>query len=102
MPEFLTSWGWMILLGAALLFLCLVAPPLLAARKGYSWYLWTIACGLIGLIVLAFLPYANKPDVSPEVNQSRRQTGNTIGAVLSVIGLLGIVARTVMSLGGAP
>ena len=75
-------------------------PPLLAARKGYAWYLWTIACGLIGLIVLAFLPNANKPDVSPEVNQSRRQTGNAIGAVLSVIGLLGILFQVVSAAAG--
>jgi hypothetical protein len=50
--------------------------------------------------VLAFLPYANNPDVSPEVNESRQQMGNTIGAVLSVIGLLGLVAEVVMILAG--
>jgi hypothetical protein len=77
-------------MGVLLILLCLVAPPLLAARKGYSWYLWTIACGLLGLIILAFLPFANKPHVGEKVNRSRRQTGNTIGGVLSAIGLLGI------------
>jgi hypothetical protein len=95
------SWLYFALMGILLILLCLVAPPLLAARKGYSWYLWTIACGLLGLIVLAFLPYSNKPDASPEVNQSRRQTGNTIGAVLSVIGLLGILLQVIMAVAGA-
>jgi hypothetical protein len=68
LPDFIRSeWGewWLIVLSVALLFLCFVAPPLLAARKGYAWYLWTIACGLIGLAVLAFLPFANKPGASP-------------------------------------
>jgi hypothetical protein len=93
MPEFTQDWWFLSLLALVLLLLCFVAPPLLAARKGYSWYLWTIACGLLGLIVLAFLPYANKPDESEEVNRSRRQTGNIVGGVLSAMGLLGIVAQ---------
>jgi hypothetical protein len=95
-----SSWLYFLFLAVVLILLGFVAPPLLAARKGYSWYLWTFACGLLGLIVLAFLPYANKPDVSLEVNESRQQMGNTIGAVLSVIGLLGLVAEVVMILAG--
>jgi hypothetical protein len=91
------SWLYFLFLAVVFFLLCFVAPPLLAARKGYSWYLWTVACGLIGLIVLAFLPYANKPDVSPEINQTRQQVGNTVGAVLSVIGLLGMVAEVALT-----
>jgi hypothetical protein len=84
-------------LAVALVLLGLVAPPLLAARKGYAWQLWTIPGGLLllGLIVMAFLPYANKGDASPEVNEARRQTGNTVGAVLSVLGLLVFLLRVV-------
>jgi hypothetical protein len=95
------TWPYFLFLAVVLILLCFVAPPLLASRKGYSWYLWTIACGLVGLIVLAFLPYANKPDVSPEVNQSRRQTGNIVGAVLSVIGLVGFLFQVVTILAAA-
>jgi hypothetical protein len=89
------GWSYFIVMGTALVLLCLVAPPLLAARKGYAWYRWTIACGALGLIVMAFLPFANRGDSSPEVNQGRRQVGNTVGAVLSVTGLLGILAAAV-------
>jgi len=85
------NWYFLIL-AIALLLLCVVVSPLLAARKGYAWYLWILASGPLGLIVLAFLPFARRPEVSPELNQSRRQTGNTLGVVLSVIGLLGMVA----------
>jgi hypothetical protein len=84
------SWPYFVGMSVLLVLLCLLAPPLLAARKGYAWYLWTIACGLLGLIVLAFLPYANNPKVDEKVNRSRRQTGDTVGGVLSAIGLLGI------------
>jgi hypothetical protein len=82
-------------LAVALVLLGLVAP-LLAARKGYAWQLWTIPGGLmlLGLIVMAFLPFANK-GASSEVNEARRQTGNTVGAVLSVLGLLVILIRVV-------
>lgn len=83
------AWYFIVLM-VALFFLCFVAPPLLAARKGYAWYLWTVACGLLGLIILAFLPYANRATESEEVNRSRRNTGNIVGGVLTAIGLMGI------------
>jgi len=83
---------------AALALLCLVAPPLLAARKGYAWYRWTTPLGPLALIMLAFLPYANQRDASPEVNEARRQAGNTVGAVLLVLGLLGVLLRVVIVL----
>jgi hypothetical protein len=86
---------FIIVMAIALALLCLVALPLLAARKGYAWYLWTIPWGLLGLTVMAFLPSANKGDASLEVNEARRETGNTIGAVLSVLGLLVILLRVV-------
>jgi uncharacterized membrane protein YgcG len=85
------SWLYFLALGALLVLLCLVAPPLLAARKGYTWYLWTLACGVFGLLMLAFLPSTNNPQVGEQVNRSRRQLGNTVGAVLSALGLLGIL-----------
>ena len=62
---------------------------------------WNKAIVASGLIVLAFLPFANKSDVSPEVNQSRRQTGNIVGAVLSVIGLVGFLFQVVQILAAA-
>ena len=93
MRDFTTSWSFIGLMALLFVLLCLVAPPLLAARKGYAWYLWTFACGVLGLVVLAFLPYANRPDVSKEVNRARRQTGNIVGGVLTALGLLVILAQ---------
>lgn len=68
------------------LVLC-VASALLAARKGYNFILWILP-GILGLIVLAFLGYANASDITPDVARDRRKTGNSIGAVLSVLALL--------------
>ena len=50
------------LVGVPFVTLYMIVQSLLAARKGYRWYLWTIACGLIGLIILGFLPFANKEE----------------------------------------
>lgn len=69
-----------------------VAAGMLAARKGYSFVLWVFS-GILGLIVLAFLGYANVDDIGTDVARDRRKTGNTIGAVLSVLALLGILWR---------
>jgi hypothetical protein len=38
----------------------------LAARKGDNFILWALAAGILGLIILAFLPFCNKPGQSPE------------------------------------
>jgi hypothetical protein len=84
------SWTYFVGMSVLLVLLCLVVQPLLALHKGYSWYLWAIACGPLGLFILAFLPYANSPNVDEEVNRSRRRTGNTIGGVLSAVGLLSL------------
>lgn len=67
----------------------------LAARKGYNFILWALAAGIIGLIILAFLPFTNKPDQKPEVQQSLRKTGNTIGAVLAALGIIGLILRSI-------
>jgi len=34
----------------------------LGARKGYNFFLWMLAAGVIGLVILSFLPFANKRD----------------------------------------
>jgi hypothetical protein len=65
-----------------------IITGLLAARKGYNFFLWLLAAGCIGLIILAFLPFANKPELAPEEQARLKKTGDTIGGVLTGIGLL--------------
>lgn len=98
--------GWYYGSILVLLVLLLVAMPLLAARKGYAWYLWILTGGVIGAFALALLPYANKPDTPPEVNSRRRRTGNIIGSILSGLTLLvlffyAIVILMVMLIGSS-
>jgi hypothetical protein len=94
MPQFMQETWWMVLLGVVLLVLCYVATPLLAARKGCAWYLWILGAGcLLPLIILMFLPFANRPEDPADIRERRRRTGNTIGLVFTVLGALGILVN---------
>lgn len=63
----------------------------LAVRKGYSFFPWVFACGLLGLIVLTFLPVANDPQLSGSQNRERAEKGDRIGR-----GLAGCLAVAVL------
>jgi hypothetical protein len=52
----------------------------LAARKKYSFFAWFMAAGVIGLMVLAFLPKAETPQ--------QRTRGNIIGLAITALCLL--------------
>jgi hypothetical protein len=73
-----------------------VITGLLAARKGYWFLPWMFAGGIIGLIVLAFLPFANSPELSDVERVDRMEKGNDIGrklaAITVVIGLIRLMA----------
>ena len=56
----------------------------LAYRRGFSPWCWIFAAGIIGLVVVLFLPDANKQG-SPEAQDNARRTGNMTGLVLTII-----------------
>ena len=62
----------------------------LAARKGYNPALWFLAGGILGLIILAFLPFADAPGDSEDVQRDKKKTGDIVGGVIS-----GVVALIV-------
>jgi len=60
---------------------------LIATKKGFNPFIWFFAAGLLGLIVLAFLPSANA--VLPEnieLYEQRRAAGNKAGIIILCIG----------------
>ncbi len=65
----------------------------LAARKGYAFFAWFFAAGILGLLILAFLPFTNKGDMPPDVAGQKRKSDNTTGIVISVIAVVLGVAR---------
>lgn len=76
--------------------LYLVIPVItgaLAMRKGYNFFLWLFGAGVLGLIVLSFLPFANK-SVLPAEEQARLRTqGNIAGSVLAGLTVLFMILR---------
>jgi hypothetical protein len=82
-----------------LMYLAVLAVPvaiflgtgLLAVRKGYSFFPWVFAFGLLGLIVLTFLPMANDPQVSQAEQRERAEKGDRIGR-----GLAGVLVAAVL------
>ena len=71
----------------------------LARRKGYNPFLWFFAAGIIGLIVLAFLPFANKEDLPEEKKAQLTKQGNIIGCIFAGLLLLLWVVRFIVVLG---
>jgi hypothetical protein len=61
----------------------------LALRKGYSFWLWLFAVSPFGLIILAFLPDLNHPDIPPEKRDDLRKQGNWDAIILLIIGIIG-------------
>ncbi len=62
--------------------ICIIAGAL-AARKGYNFFLWVLAGGIIGLLILAFLPHTQK--LPEDKRNDALKKGNTIGSIISVI-----------------
>ena len=58
-----------------------VLTALLAKRKGYNPYIWFFATGIIGLIVLAFLPFTDVETLNPEQKKAAKKKGNIIGGI---------------------
>lgn len=62
-----------------------------AHSKGYAWYFWVLAGGLIGMIALAVLPDLNKGTFTPEELEKKRKTGNYVGLGISIFAIIVIV-----------
>jgi hypothetical protein len=78
----------MLLVIAAIL--CLVTGGL-ASRKGYNFFLWAPAGGIIGLLILAFLPFTNDGRMPAEKASRSRMIGNVIGGVISAAAVVFVV-----------
>jgi MFS family permease len=59
----------------------------LAKRKGYKFLPWFFAGGIIGLLVLAFLPDANDPKLSEIEQRTQARKGNDIGRNIAIFAL---------------
>jgi hypothetical protein len=69
----------------------------LAKRKGYNPYIWFFAAwfGLIGLIVLAFMPSANAEDLDDDQKKAVKKRGDFIAIIFVVLTLILVVLNFV-------
>lgn len=65
----------------------------LAKRKGYNPILWFFAGGILGLLILAFLPFTNKGNLSEEERIKKLKSGNIIGGVIAAIAITFILLQ---------
>ena len=72
----------------------------LAARKGYNIYIWTVAGGLlVSFVVLAFLPFVDQ--TSDDEKKRVEKTGNWIGVALAALSLPGLASLILQIVGYA-
>ena len=57
----------------------------IAANKGFNRIIWFFAGGILGLIVLIFLPSAEAVDDEPEKYKRRKNVGNAVGVLLILL-----------------
>ncbi len=74
------------------LFLCAMSA-FLAARKGYQPLIWFFCAGLVGLVVLVCLPYANLPEQTSEEKARLRRNGNLIGLLIAGVAVVVLAVR---------
>lgn len=70
-----------------------VINALVANKKGFSPLIWFLAGGLLGLIVILFLPSAKAVRAEDvDLYMKRKKTGNTVGLIILAVGVaLGIL-----------
>ncbi len=64
----------------------------IANKKGFNWWLWILAGGIPGFIILLCMPSASTDGIDEETRNRRKKNGNTVGAVISVIAIIAIIA----------
>ncbi|MGB5158941.1 hypothetical protein [Desulfobacterium sp. N47] len=54
----------------------------IASRKGYNPWLWILAGGIPGFIILLCMPSAAASDINEAIRRRRRIAGNTVGGLI--------------------
>lgn len=73
-----------VVLQVVLFLLEFVVPPFLAARKGYGWYAFLLN-SILGLLLLASLPFCNQPEQSLEEQEKLKKEGNFLGYFVTIL-----------------
>lgn len=69
---------------------------IIASAKGFSPLRWLLAAGLLGLIILLFLPSAKASGIDEAEKQKRIKNANTVGGVITIFALIVVAILLIM------
>lgn len=69
---------------------------IIAWKKGFKPWLWILAGGIPGLIILAFMQSAKVDGINEVTQARRRKAGNLVGAVFSSIAVILAITVTIL------
>jgi hypothetical protein len=78
-------------MGLIVSIIVIVIMSAIAAGKGFRWWLWAIAGGVPGFIVLLCLPSAKADGIDDDAREKRSRRGNTVGGVISAVAIVGLL-----------
>ena len=76
----------------------MVVMGLFAKQKGFNPWLWVLAAGIPGLIILLLMPSATTKGIDEATQEKRRKTGNKVGTVLTVIAVILIIVVVIIAM----
>lgn len=53
--------------------------------------MWVLAGGLLGFLILVFLPSANAKEIDEETIARRRKNGNTAGGIITALAIIVVI-----------
>ncbi len=69
---------------------------IIASSKGFDPLRWLLAAGLLGLIIIFFLPSAKETGIDDAEKQKRIRRANSIGGIISVFAIILIIIFLIM------
>ena len=75
-----------------------IVMAVIANKKGFNPFLWILAGGILGFLILIFMPSANAEEIDEATRTVRRKRGNVTGGVISCIAIVLIIGFIAWSL----
>ncbi len=75
-------------MGAIISLIVAIVMALIAHKKGFAWWLWALAGGIPGFVIILCLSPASASGIDEETRMRRRKKGNIVGGVISVIAII--------------
>ncbi len=75
-------------MGILIFIIVAIIMATIASKKGFNPWLWVLAGGVPGFIILLILPSAKAYGIDEETIEKRRKVGNNTGGVITIIAVI--------------